>query len=48
MPEPTAPVKTTLAVLLRDSVPEFAPAAAVAETPSATVVAFPARQARKI
>jgi len=37
-----------LAVLLRDSVPEFAPAAAVAETPSATVVAFPARQARKI
>ena len=37
-----------LALILRESVPEFAPADAPRETPSATVVAFPARRARKI
>ena len=37
-----------LALLLRESVPEFSPAGAPLETSSATVVAFPARHARKI
>jgi FlaA1/EpsC-like NDP-sugar epimerase len=37
-----------LALILRESVPEFAPSATSRETPSATVVAFPARHARKI
>ena len=37
-----------MAVILRESVPEFAPADAVRATPSATVVAFPARNSRKI
>jgi FlaA1/EpsC-like NDP-sugar epimerase len=37
-----------LALILRESVPEFAPSATQRETPSATVVAFPARHARKI
>jgi FlaA1/EpsC-like NDP-sugar epimerase len=37
-----------LAHLLQESVPEFAPAGAPLETASATVVAFPARHARKI
>jgi FlaA1/EpsC-like NDP-sugar epimerase len=37
-----------LALLLRESVPEFAPADAIAvDSGSATVVAFPARNARK-
>jgi FlaA1/EpsC-like NDP-sugar epimerase len=37
-----------LALILRESVPEFAPSATTREPPSATVVAFPARHARKI
>ena len=37
-----------LAAILCESVPEFAPSAAVREAPSGTVVAFPARNARKI
>ena len=37
-----------LALVLRESVPEFAPSTTPRETPSATVVAFPARHARKI
>ena len=37
-----------MAVILRESVPEFAPANAARVAPSATVVAFPARNARKI
>jgi hypothetical protein len=37
-----------LAILLQESVPEFCPADAPLETPSATVVAVPARHARKI
>jgi FlaA1/EpsC-like NDP-sugar epimerase len=37
-----------LAQLLQESVPEFSPAGAPLETASATVVAFPARHARKI
>ena len=37
-----------LALILRESVPEFSPANAPREASSATVVAFPARHARKI
>ena len=37
-----------LASLLREAVPEFSPADAPVDTPSATVVAFPARHSRKI
>ena len=37
-----------LALVLRESVPEFSPMDAVGEAHSATVVAFPARTARKI
>jgi FlaA1/EpsC-like NDP-sugar epimerase len=37
-----------LALILRESVPEFSPTNAPRDTPSATVVAFPARRARKI
>ncbi len=37
-----------LASLLRESVPEFSPADAPVDAPSATVVAFPARHSRKI
>src|SRR5690606_40409951 len=37
----------TLSQLLRDSVPEFAPQYAPSEPEAATVVAFPARHARK-
>ena len=37
-----------LALILRESVPEFSPANAPRDTSSATVVAFPARRSRKI
>ena len=37
-----------LAQLLRDAVPDFAPAAVANPPASATVVAFPARNARKV
>jgi len=37
-----------LALLLRDAVPEFAPSDAMEGTATGTVVAFPARNARKI
>jgi FlaA1/EpsC-like NDP-sugar epimerase len=37
-----------MATLLRDAVPEFAPADPVREAASATVVAFPARHSRKV
>ena len=37
-----------LAAILREAVPEFAPADAVRDSPASTVVAFPARNARKI
>ena len=37
-----------LALILRESVPEFAPAGTPRDAPSTTVVAFPARHARKI
>jgi FlaA1/EpsC-like NDP-sugar epimerase len=37
-----------LAAILREAVPEFAPADAARESPTSTVVAFPARNARKI
>ncbi len=39
--------RDALALLLREAVPEFAPAASAPESVAATVVAFPARNARK-
>ena len=40
--------REALSQLLREAVPEFAPATAAMEPSMATVVAFPARNARKI